>query len=71
LVDCDRVIMPNLHRALFLIVVEVHSIFTVPQLVFSDPLWMITSPLSRGTRHFGVLAAQINLVPLIHIVDAS
>ena len=70
-VDCDGVIIANLHCALFPIVVEVHSILAVPQLVFSYPLGVITSPLGRSTRHFGVLAAQVNLVPLIHIVDAS
>jgi len=63
--------MTNLHCTLFPIVVEVHSILTVLQLVFSYPLGVITSSLGGCTRHFGVLATQINLVPLICIVDAS
>ena len=60
-----------LHSAFswFLIVLEIHSVITVLQLVFSHPLRiLIISSLCCYTCYFDILTSQINLQPLVYVI---
>ena len=52
------------------VVIEVDTVVTVLQFVFSYPLavYVVISSLRCYTSYLGVLITQINLEPLVHII---